>query len=96
MWTQTKGIFDALGFDVDPIPCVWHKTTGSVVWSWDFRFANYWEPILFISNRTSFFDASTLNDQTFSPYPSVPNNLRANVAEKPVELIRETVTTVYK
>lgn len=85
MWVQTKGIFDALAFDVDPIPCVWHKTTGSVV-DWDFRFANYWEPILFISNRTRRLNFKRSNVFT---YPSVPNNLRANVAEKPVELIRE-------
>jgi 16S rRNA G966 N2-methylase RsmD len=85
MWTQTKGIFDGLAFDVDPIPLVWIKTTGSMV-DWDYRFANYWEPCLFISNHTR-----RLNDKRSNVFvfDSVPNNMRSNVAEKPVDLIKE-------
>jgi site-specific DNA-methyltransferase (adenine-specific) len=85
MSEQTRGIFVSAGFDVDLIPLVWIKTTGSVV-DWDFRFANYYEPILFISNRTRRLNYKRSNVFEFA---SVPNNLRANVAEKPVELIRE-------
>lgn len=85
MWTQTKGIFDNLAFDVDPIPLVWVKTTGSVV-DWDFRYANYWEPILFITNRTRRLNFKRPNVFVFD---SVPNAERANVAEKPLGLIQE-------
>jgi len=85
MWEQTRGIFTSLGFDPDPIPLVWVKTTGSVV-DWDFRYANYWEPILFISNHSRRLAFKRPN---VFQYDSVANNLRANVAEKPVELISE-------
>src|SRR5208282_2681115 len=87
MWTQTKGIFDSLAFDVDPIPLVWVKTTGSVV-DWDFRYANYWEPILFITNRTRRLNFKRSNVFVFD---SVPNNERSNVAEKPLGLIQELI-----
>ncbi len=87
MWTQTRGIFDNLAFDVDPIPLVWVKTTGSVV-DWDFRYANYWEPILFITNRTRRLNYKRPNVFVFD---SVPNNERSNVAEKPLGLIQELI-----
>ena len=85
MWEQTRAIFTNLAFDLDPIPCVWVKSTGSVV-DWDFRFANTWEPLLFISNRTRRLNFKRSNVFVFD---SVPNNLRANIAEKPVDLISE-------
>lgn len=86
MWVQTKGIFDSLGFDVDPIPLVWVKTTGSVV-DWDYRFPNYWEPILFI-NKLSARRLNFKRSNVFQ-YASVPNNLRVNIAEKPIGLVGE-------
>jgi len=85
MWEQTKGIFESCGFPIDPIPLVWVKTTGSVV-DWDFRYANYYEPILFITNRTRRLNYKRPNVFTFD---SVPNIERSNVAEKPLELIKE-------
>lgn len=89
MWVETKGIFDSLGFDVDPIPLVWVKNTGSVV-DWDFRYANQWEPILFISNRTRRLNQKRSGGNVFI-YDSVPSSARTNIAEKPIELIKELI-----
>ena len=89
MWVETRAIFDGLGFDVDPIPLVWFKNTGSVV-NWDFRYANHWEPILFISNHTRRLNFKRSTGNVFA-YDSVPSDQRTNIAEKPLELIKELV-----
>lgn len=83
LWIETFAVFERAGFDVDPIPLIWHKNTGSSV-DWDYRFANVWEPILFISNRTRRLTRKT--DNVFR-VDTVPVAERTNLAQKPNDLL---------
>jgi ParB/RepB/Spo0J family partition protein len=73
------------GFDPDHIPLCWVKSRDSLV-DYDHRYAGNWEPILFCRGRRLARKRSNVFD-----YSSVPPTERANVAEKPVALLRELI-----
>jgi len=93
MFTETVAIFTALDLPVDPIPIIWIKTTGSVV-DWDYRYSNYYEPALFISNKTRRL-APGKHSNVFS-YDSIPVSERSNIAEKPLPLIQHLIRNSTK
>lgn len=75
----------AVGFDVDPMPLVWCKTSEGLV-DWSHRFALMWEPIVFCKGRSLREKRSNV-----FVFDSVPQHLRNNIAEKPVALLTELI-----
>ena len=70
------------GFDVDPIPLIWHKNSHTTV-DWDYRYAPCYESILFCSNRQRRLTGKRENIFRIDNDPD-----RIHTAQKPIALLR--------
>jgi len=88
LWTATMDVWYEAGWNVDPIPIVWHKNLVGMV-DVEYRYGPCWEPILFCKQE----QPRRLNGfaRNLIEVNCVPGQERVNHVQKPTALLKELI-----